>query len=476
MHGMISRQTLRPNLQVTAPYDGALLAELEQAGRDEIELYLENAYSLFRNRDSWLPLSERIGILERCSRIMLRERIPLAMTAAQEGGKPLLDSEIEVERAIDGLKLCVEHIRTEAGSVIPMGTTHASAHRIAFTQREPVGVVVAVSAFNHPLNLVVHQVAPAVAAGCPVIIKPSPDTPLSCLRFIDILREAGLPPQWVQVAITDDIEIAEALVTDPRVGFLSFIGSPAVGWMLRSKLAPGTRCALEHGGAAPVILFEDADIDLVLDKVTKGSFYHAGQVCVSVQRIFVPRDISRELAEKLATQASSLRVGDPRNSATQVGPLIRPAEVSRVNLWVREAQETGADIVCGGETIGHSLYKPTILFDPPSDAKVSQREIFGPVACVYPYETVDEAIFRANRIPFAFQASVFTQNLDAALRVYQKIDASAVMVNDHSAFRVDGMPFAGLKQSGLGVGGIPNTIDEMQIEKMAVIYSTNLPG
>lgn len=461
-------------LRVTAPFDGAVLAELEQSGRRDVERFLDTGYELFRDRDAWLPLSERVGILERASRIMLRERISLAMTAAQEGGKPLLDSEVEVERAIDGLKLCVEHIRKDTGGVITMGATQASNHRIAFTQREPVGVVVAVSAFNHPLNLIVHQVAPAIAAGCPVIVKPAPDTPLSCLRFMDILREAGLPPQWCQVVVTDNVETAEALVTDPRVGFLSFIGSPAVGWMLRSKLAPGARCALEHGGAAPVILLEDADMDLVLEKVTKGSFYHAGQVCVSVQRIFVPSSMSRSFADEFAALATALRVGDPRSSATQVGPLIRPAEVDRVDSWVREALDSGAEILSGGGPIGHSMYKPTVLLNPSPDARVSRKEIFGPVACVYPYDSLDDAITRANDLPFAFQASVFTRDIDAALRVYRRIDASAVMINDHTAFRVDGMPFAGLRQSGLGVGGIPFTINEMQIEKMAVFYSSEL--
>jgi len=468
------RERADNTLRVTAPYDGELLAELELSNAAHVERCLDTAYRLFRNRDAWLPLPERIGILERTARIMLRERIPLAMTATQEGGKPLLDSEFEVERAIDCVRLCVEILRTESGSVIPMDGTRASAHRLGLTQREPVGVVVAVSAFNHPLNVVVRQAAAAVAAGCPVIVKPSPATPLSCLYLSRIFREAGLPAEWCQVVITDQAGIAEALVTDARVGFLSFVGSPAVGWKLRSRLSPGTRCTLQHGGAAPVILLEDADRKSALDSLVKGSFYHAGQDCVSVQRIFAPRTQAQDFASDLALSALALKLGDPKNSATDVGPLIRPAEAERVHTWVQEAIAGGAERLSGGAPIGRSLYEPTVLFDPPGDAKVSRLEIFGPVVCVYGYDSLEEAVIRANELPFAFQASVYTTDLDLALRVYRRIDASAVMVNDDPTFRIEGMPFAGLRQSGLGEGGVPQLISAMQIEKMLVLHSREL--
>ena len=461
-------------LVVTAPYDDSVIAEVETADALYVEECLATAYRLFRDRDTWLPLAERIAILERAADIMTSERASLASAAAREGGKPLVDSQVEVGRAIDGLKLCVEHLRTDPGEIIPMGGTPGSANRIAFTQREPVGVVVAVSAFNHPLNLIVHQVAAAVAAGCPVIVKPADDTPLSCLVFVKILHEAGLPVDWCQTIVAKDIPTAEALVTDSRVGFFSFIGSPKVGWMLRSKLAPGTRCALEHGGAAPVILLEDADRKLAVSSITKGGFYHAGQVCVSVQRVFVPDAWARSFADALAESAASLKVGDPNEAETEVGPLVRPAEVQRVHAWVNEAIADGAELVTGGSPLGVCSFQPTVLLNPPLDAKVSRREIFGPVVCVYGYEALDDAIDIANDLPFAFQAAVFTQNMDSALRVYKRVDATAVMVNDHSAFRVDGMPFAGLRQSGLGVGGIPHTIDEMQINKMLVLYSPEL--
>jgi acyl-CoA reductase-like NAD-dependent aldehyde dehydrogenase len=391
-----------------------------------------------------------------------------AIGIAQEGGKPLVDARVEVARAVDGIRNAAELIRGEAGTVIPMNVNAASAKRFAFTQREPCGVVVAVSAFNHPLNLIVHQVAPAVAAGCPVIVKPAEATPLSCFRLLSLLYEAGLPPDCCQGLITPDHETTTRLIVDPRVSFFSFIGSAAVGWRLRSKLAAGTRCALEHGGAAPVIVAHDADIEQAIPRLCKGAFYHAGQVCVSVQRIFVDRRVAGRLVEKLAKAAVALRVGDPTREETEVGPLIRPKEVARVDEWVREAVDSGAQAACGGKPIGETCYSPTVLFEPPAGAKISSQEVFGPVACVYAYDDLDEAIERANHPDFAFHAAIFTRDIDTALHAYSRLEASAVMVNDHTAFRVDWMPFAGLKQSGLGVGGIPYTYRDMQIDKMFV--------
>ena len=459
---------------VSAPFDGAVIATIDTAGPATVERALQTAHDLFRNRDSWLSCARRIEILERTSFLMQQRRRELATEAAREGGKPLMDSLVEVDRAIDGVKICVENLRTQAGSVIPMGLSDASAGRLAFTQHEPIGPVLAFSAFNHPLNLIVHQVAPAVAAGCPVIVKPAEVTPLSCMRFVEILREAGLPQEWCQALLTQDHDVAASLACDPRVAFFSFIGSARVGWMLRSRLAPGTRCTLEHGGAAPVIMAADADLDAAVPLITKGGFYHAGQVCVSVQRVFAHRSIARAVAAKLAAAAEALKVGDPTLSDTEVGPLIRIDEVRRADEWVTEAVDKGAQLLSGGRAIHSSCYAPTVLFDPPVDSRVSNLEIFAPVLCVYTFDDLDEAIARANSLPFAFQAAVFTSDLDTALRAARRLDAAAVMVNDHTAFRVDWMPFAGLRESGLGVGGIPYTMKDMQIEKMVVIRSAEL--
>ncbi len=469
---LVSDRAPAGELVVTSPFDGRELDRVSTSGPDHVDDAFAVAYELFRDRSRWLSVPERVDILSKAADIMRSQLEELCLLAASEGGKPYQDSKVEVIRAIDGVHLCIENLRGHAGSVIALGTTTATMGRTAFTQKEPIGVVVAVSAFNHPLNLIVHQVGPAVATGCPVIVKPAADTPLSCLRFVQILREAGLPDAWCQVMITDDRETAEKLVTDPRVGFFSFIGSAKVGWMLRSKLAPGARCALEHGGAAPVILADPYDPDMALASIAKGGFYHAGQVCVSVQRVYVPSDEAGDFALALAKIAGELKVGAPEDAATEVGPLIRHAEVERVASWVDEALANGAKLLCGGEKISDSCYAPTVLLEPAADAKVSTLEIFGPVVCVYAYDDVADAVQRANALPVAFQAAVFCRDIDTATRLYRDLDASAVMINDHSAFRDDVMPFAGLRESGLGVGGIPYTMDDMQIDKMMVIKQT----
>jgi len=459
------------SLAVTSPYDGRELALLATAGPKHVKDALRAAHALFRDKEAWLSIPQRLNVLNKAAEIMRSQVEELTLLAASEGGKPYRDSRVEVIRAIDGMHLCAEALRGHPGNVIPIGTTSATAGRIAFTRKEPIGVVAAVSAFNHPLNLIVHQVGPAVASGCPVVVKPADDTPLSCVRFVEILREAGLPNAWCQVLIAEDLDTAEALVTDDRIGFFSFIGSARVGWMLRRKLAPGARCALEHGGAAPVVIAPPYDRDAALAAILKGGFYHAGQVCVSVQRVFVPRAEAPAFAEDLATQADKLIVGPPEGESTDVGPLIRSPEVARVSDWVDEAVASGAALLCGGKTLANNCYAPTVLLDPPADAKVSTLEIFGPVVCVYGYDDLDDAVAQANALPVAFQAAVFTSDIDLAMRLFSSLDSSAVMINDHSAFRDDVMPFAGLRQSGLGVGGIPYTMEDMQIEKMMVVKS-----
>jgi acyl-CoA reductase-like NAD-dependent aldehyde dehydrogenase len=412
--------------------------------------------------------------LHRLAAMITERREELALLAASEGGKPLADSFVEIDRGADGINCCIEALRAEGGYVVPMGLNAGSQGRIAFTQKEPIGPVVAVSAFNHPFNLIIHQVGPAVAAGCPVMVKPAEITPLSCLKIAEMFVEAGLPPEWCQVVMPETRDLSTKLVTDERVGFFSFIGSAWVGWMLRSQLAPGTRCALEHGGAAPVIVAADADFDDMMPLLAKGGFYHAGQVCVSVQRVFADKTIARAVADDMGAKAKKMTVGDPRLADTEVGPLIRHAEADRVEEWVKEAVDGGAELVSGGNRLSESCYEPTVLFNPPADAKVSQMEIFGPVVCVYPTESMEEGVERANSLPFAFQSAVFTTNIDNAMKAYRGLDASAVMVNDHTAFRVDWMPFAGLRQSGHGVGGIGHTVEDMQIDKMMVIRSKSL--
>ncbi len=460
--------------EVTSPYDDSVIGTVSTVDGVTVDLALKTAYGIYRDRSQWLSKVKRIEILEKAADIMRERFDELAIEAAREGGKPLPDSIVEVNRAIDGVLNCIECIRNDAGTEIPMGINPASEGHLAFTRHEPIGVVVAVSAFNHPLNLIVHQVCPAIAAGCPFIVKPASSTPISCLRFVAILHAAGLPADYGQAVVTDSGSTATKLVTDERVGFFSFIGSAQVGWMLKSKLAPGVRCALEHGGVAPVIVEEDADLDDAAPLLAKGGFYHAGQVCVSVQRVFAHNSIAKDLANRLATLGTAMKIGEPTAADTEIGPLIAPQEVDRIETWVNEAIEGGAQLICGGKRLDNNCYEATVLLNPPKDCTISKNEVFGPVICVFSYDDVNDALAEANSLMFSFQAALFTKDIDKALHIYNNIDAAAVMVNTHTAFRVDWMPFAGLKHSGHGIGGIPYTYEEMQVTKLAVLRSPAL--
>ncbi|MBU75269.1 MAG: aldehyde dehydrogenase [Rhodospirillaceae bacterium] len=455
-------------LNVTNPFDGAPVGEIMFSSERDIETALATAAKIHETNRKGLPKHERITILKKAAEIMIGRSDELAILIASEGGKPLIDARVEVTRAIDGVETCASEIAHNAGVEIPMDLTPAGNNKVAFTTKEPIGLVVAISAFNHPLNLIVHQVAPAIAAGNPVIVKPADDTPLSCKLFVEILHQAGLPPAWAQ-CICCEVNLAQKLVTDERVAFFSFIGSAAVGWKLRSLLAPGTRVALEHGGVAPVIVGASADRDQLIPSLVKGGFYHSGQVCVSVQRVFSYGASARPLAEGVADHASNLIVGNATDAETQCGPLIRNREVDRVEAWVSEAVNAGAEVMCGGKRLSDSCYAPTVLFNPPEDCRVSREEIFGPVISVYEKQDMDDAIAQANSLPFAFQASVFSNDYSEIMNAINGLDGSAIMVNEHSAFRVDWMPFSGRKRSGLGVGGIAHTLEDMSQSKMAVL-------
>ncbi len=456
-------------LKVLQAFDRALIAEIETDDAVALERKLQAAERAFADRDGWLKPHQRIAILRRLAALMEGRRDQLAMQIAREGGKPLSDAIVETNRAIDGVNNAADELRNFAGREIPMGLSAAAENRWAFTTKEPVGMVAAISAFNHPLNLIVHQVAPAIAVGCPVIVKPASTTPLSCLDFVALVHEAGLPEAWCQSFVTEDNSLAEKLATDSRIAFLSFIGSARVGWSLHAKLPHGTRSALEHGGAAPAIVDRSADLGKVVEPIVKGGYYHAGQVCVSTQRIFVHDDIADDFTQRLVARVEELRTGDSTLKDTEVGPLILPREADRVGQWIDEAVKGGATLVTGGKRLSETTIQPAVLLDPAADARLSMQEVFGPAVAVYRYRDLDEAISRANALRTAFQASIFAQDIDVAMRAANRLDASAVMINDPTAFRTDWMPFAGRKESGYGTGGIPYTMRDMAQEKMILM-------
>jgi len=453
-------------LHVKQAYTGKVLKTLEMHDSEQVNSMLETAQAL--HQQGALPIYERVNVLRKLADLVANEHEQFSQLIANEGGKPIRDARVEVTRAVGGIHIAIAEIQKIQGDEIPMDLSAAGAGRKAFTIMEPIGVVVAVSAFNHPLNLAIHQVIPAVAAGCPVVIKPAAVTPLSTLRLAELIAQAGLADGWVQVALTNR-ENSEKLVTDSRVAFFSFIGSAQVGWYLKSKLAPGVRCALEHGGVAPLIFDQYADEVGFVNGVVKASMYHSGQVCVSVQRVYVPQERADELAQKIADIAAKQIVGDAINEDSDLGPLILPKETDRIESWVDEAVTQGAQVITGGKRINAVSYEPTVLLNPSKQSKVSTHEIFGPVVCVYGYQDINEAIADANSLDVSFQAAVFSDDVSKAMDIAKKLEASAVMINDYTTFRVDWMPFAGRKHSGYGVGGIGYSMKDMLEHKMLVI-------
>lgn len=451
-------------LEILSPFDEKKINSLPLEDETQVIAKVNKALAVFADPSRQLGKDQRVKILEKLVDLVSENRDRLVNDAILEGGKPYQDSLVEVNRGIEGIKIAISELKTQCGREIPMGLTPSSRGRKAFTEHHPKGLVVAVSAFNHPFNLIVHQVIPAVAVGCPVIVKPAATTPLSCKNIVELLIAAGLPEDWCQMVICEN-DVAEKLVTHPEVAFFSFIGSAKVGWYLRSKLSPGATCALEHGGAAPVILDQSANLKKAIPSLVKGGFYHAGQVCVSVQRVFVHESKKSEFLADFVGAVKELVTGDPLDTKTQVGPLITSREVDRIEDWVKES---GAEVLCGGKRISQTLFEPTVLLNPREDAKVSRNEIFGPVVCVYTYSDLDEAISRANSLEYAFQAAIFTENLPNAMKAADELQAMAVMINDHTAFRVDWMPFGGFKTSGLGVGGIAYSMEDMTYEKLTV--------
>jgi len=459
-------------IEVRGPFDGKRVGKVPIQDRKQVEEALGRAAAVFADRSKWLTIPQRVGILEKFEKLLVANQEKLIQQAVAEGGKPLLDTKAELLRAIAGVRVAIRTIPQLLGREIPMRLNEASMGRMAYTFREPLGVVCAISAFNHPINLIIHQVVPAIASGCPVIIKPASKTPLSCFSLVELLYQSGLPREWCQAVFCSNDD-AEVLATDPRVSFLSFIGSAKVGWGLRSKLAAGAGCALEHGGVAPVVVEADADLEEAVPLLVKAGFYHAGQVCVSVQRVYAHESIAKKLAEEMALKAGKLVVGEPAKPKTEVGPLISHSECQRVSDWVDEAVKKGAKLLCGGKKISDSCYTPTVLWNPPEDVKVSTEEVFGPVVCVYSFKKPEEAVKRANSLPVCFQAAVFTKNIDQAFYYVRNLQATAVMVNEHTAFRVDWMPFGGRMNSGLGMGGIPQSMTDMTAEKMFVLRTSS---
>ncbi len=452
--------------EVVSPYTGEVIAEVEQADDAAVEAGLVQAEETFKA--GVLPPYQRADILHNLAAQMKDRHEELSLTIAQEGGKPLKDARVEVTRAVNTVRLSAEVATQIDGEQQAMGGTAGNENKITLTLREPIGVVSSISAFNHPVNLIAHQVAPPLAAGNSVVLKPSGDTPISALKLGEMLQKAGLPAGYLSI-LPCEPPVAQSLATDPRINYLSFIGSAKVGWHLRRVAADGTRVGLEHGGNAPAIVAADADLQKTAQVCLPGGYYHAGQVCVSVQRLYLHRSIADQFIDIYKPMVESLIVGDPTVPETGVGPLIRPREVERVKSWVDAAVAEGAEIVTGGEVLEDNCFQPTLLKNVQEGMDVVDKEVFGPVVSVIVYDDIEEAVAGANVGPNGFQAAVFTQDINTGLHAAKKLDFSAVMLNDSTAFRVDWMPFGGRHSSGLGMGGVKYSIEEMTQLKLIVL-------
>ena len=451
-------------IEVRSPYDGALVGRVAKGGAAEVRRAIDAAERAMLEP---LPAHKRAEILVRVAAALGRRADEAAHLISGEAGKPLKAARVEVARAMSTYTMAAVQARTLAGQMVPMDASQAGEGKLAFTMRVPIGVVGAISPFNFPLNLVAHKIAPALAAGCAVVLKPATQTPLSAFLLGELETEAGLPPGWLNVLVGPSAEIGDVLVEDERVKLITFTGSGAVGWKLRER-APRKRVNLELGNATPVIVEADADIDVAATKLAANAFSFAGQSCISVQRIYVQRAVYDDFKTRFLPLVEALKVGDPNDEETDVGPLIAAAERDRVVAWIEQAREGGATILTGGRLDG-DLLLPTVVERPAPDVHLACDEAFGPVCTLQPYDTLEEAIALANGTRYGLQAGIFTSSLASATKAAGCLEFGGIMVNEAPTFRADQMPYGGVKDSGNTREGPAWAVREMTEERLVVV-------
>ena len=451
-------------IDVASPYSGETVGRVAKAGADETRRAIDAAEEAMREP---LPAHKRAEILVRVAGFLGRRHDEVARTISDEAGKPMKAARVEARRAMSTYTFAAVEARKLAGEMVPMDASQAGEGKLAFTLRRPIGVVGAISPFNFPLNLVAHKLAPALAAGCAVVLKPASQTPLSALLLAELETEAGLPPGWLNVLVGPASEIGDVLIEDERVKALTFTGSGAVGWKLAER-APKKRVKLELGNATPVIIAEDADIDTAAQAMAANAFSFAGQSCISVQRIYVEAPAYDRFLERFLPRVEELRLGDPADEETDVGPVIDEDARERILEWIEEARAGGARVLTGGELEGE-LIRPTVIADAGPELKVSCDEVFGPVCTVNSVGSLDEAIELANGTRYGLQAGIFTTKLETALRAAQELEFGGVIVNEAPTFRADQMPYGGVKDSGNTREGPAYAVRELTDERLVVI-------
>ena len=448
-------------VEVRSPYSGEVVGRVAKAGADETRRAVDAAERAMREP---LPAHKRAEILVRVAGALGRRHDEVARIISDEAGKPMKAARVEAKRAMSTYTFAAVEARKLAGEMIPMDAAQAGEGKLAFTLRKPIGVVGAISPFNFPLNLVAHKLAPSLAAGCAVVLKPASQTPLSALLLAELEEEAGLPPGWLNVVVGSASEIGDVLIEDERVKAITFTGSGPVGWKLRER-APKKRVNLELGNATPVIVAADADIDTAAEKIAANAFSFAGQSCISIQRVYVERAAYDTLVSRLVPRVEALKVGDPADEETDVGPVIDDDARERILDWIGK---TSGEVLTGGDLDG-DLIRPTVIAEPGRSDEVSCEEVFGPVCTVTPVDSIDEAIELSNATRFGLQAGVFTTRLETALRVAQALEFGGVTVNEAPTFRSDQMPYGGVKDSGNTREGPRYAVRELTEERLVVV-------
>ena len=452
-------------VEIKAPYDGTVVGRVFQGRRAHAEAAIAAAVKAFGTTRR-LPAFERQRVLRRVAEGIAKRKEEFSRTLCQEAGKPIKAARTEVERAIFTFSVAAEESTRIYGEYLPLDWQEYTAGRWGIVKRFPLGPIAGITPFNFPLNLVVHKVAPAIAAGCPMVLKPAPQTPLSSLLMAEVVQQAGWPDGGLNVVPLSNDD-ASLLVTDDRIKLISFTGSAAVGWQIK-KNSGKKKIILELGGNAGVIIHNDADIGYAAERCVAGSFGYAGQTCISVQRILVQQSVYGKFTDLFLAGVKNLQTGDPLDESTDVGPLIRATDAQRAVDWIQEAVRGGARVLCGGNRKG-SLVEPTVLTGTKPEMKVNCQEIFGPVVTVEPYAEFDDALRQINSSPYGLQAGLFTRDAKLMFQAFEELEVGGLLAGDVPTFRIDHMPYGGVKDSGIGREGLRYAIEEMTEPKLIVM-------
>jgi acyl-CoA reductase-like NAD-dependent aldehyde dehydrogenase len=452
-------------VDIRAPFDGSVIGRVVQARREHAEAAIAAAVKAFGTTRR-LPAFERQRVLRRVAEAIAERREEFSRTLAQEAGKPIKLARTEVDRAAFVFNVAAEEATRIYGEYLPLDWQEFTAARWGIVKRFPLGPIAGITPFNFPLNLVAHKVAPAIAAGCSMVLKPAPQTPLCSLLLAECVQQAGWPDGGLNVLPLSN-EDASLLVTDDRIKLISFTGSAPVGWDIKRR-AGKKKVVLELGGNAGAVVHSDADLNYAADRCVSGGFAYAGQSCISVQRILVEQSVYGKFTDLLVEGVKKLKVGDPMQESTDLGPLIRESDAIRVANWAEEAVRSGARLLCGGRRRG-SLVDPIVLTGTKPEMKVNCQEIFGPVVTVEPYQTFDEALRRLNHSNYGLQAGLFTRDVKLLFQAYDELEVGALIAGDVPSFRIDQMPYGGIKDSGLGREGLRYAIEEMTEPKLLVM-------